>query len=116
MFNKKTENKIDSISVQIALYKDQITVYPFCISIDNYMAAVGGNHYTDMTFNYHASLLKPLYIGVDVKGNLDDLQIKPAKCRYAKDFRPLFHRDAEDRSEELRNIISTSLKKNVKIQ
>lgn len=116
MFNKKTENKFDSISVQIALYKDQITVYPFCMSIDNYMVAVGGNHYVDMNFNYHASLLKPLYIGVDVKGNLDDLKIRPAKCRYAKDFRPLFHRDAEDSSEELRKIISSSLKKDVKIQ
>ena len=116
MFNKKTENKIDSISTQIALYKDEVTVYPFCISMDNYMAAVGGNHYLDMNFNYHASLLKPFYLGVDVKGNMDDLKIKPAKCRYAKDFRPLFHRDAEDRSEELRKIISSSLKKNVKIQ
>ena len=116
MFNRKTENLIDSISVQIALYKDEVTVYPFCVSIDNYMAAVGGNHYLDMNFNYHASLLKPFYIGVDVGGNLDDLKIKAAKCRYAKDFRPLFHKDADTHSAELRRIISSSLKRNVKIQ
>ena len=116
LFSPKTENLIDSISVQIALYKNQITIYPFCLSIDNYMVALGGNHYTNMNFNYHASLLKPLYIGVDVRGNLDDLSIKPAKCRYAKDFRPLFHRDVESQSAELRRIISDNLKKNVKIQ
>ena len=80
------------------------------------MAAVGGNHYLDMNFNYHASLLKPFYIGVDVGGNLDDLKIKAAKCRYAKDFRPLFHKDADTHSAELRRIISSSLKRNVKIQ
>ncbi len=116
MFKKKTENKIDSISAQIALYKDEVTVYPFCVTMDNYMVAVGGNHYLDMNFDYHASLLKPLYIGVDVKGNLDDLKIRPAKCRFAKDFRPLFHRDVDTHSAELRQIISSSLKKNVKIQ
>ena len=116
LFSPKTENLIDSISVQLALYKDQVTVYPFCLSIDNYMVALGGNHYLDMNFNYHASLLKPFYIGVDVKGNLDDLSIKPAKCRYAQDFRPLFHKDVESQSAELRSIISTSLKKSVKTQ
>ena len=116
LFNKKTENLIDSISAQLALYKNQITVYPFCLSIDNYMVALGGNHYTNMNFDYHASLLKPLYIGVDVKGNLDDLSIKPAKCRYAQDFRPIIHKDVESQSAELRRIIAESLKKSVKIQ
>lgn len=116
MFSPKTENKVDSISCQIALVEDQVTVYPFCLSIDNYMAAVGGNHYLDMTFNYHASLLKPFYLGVDVGGNFDDLKIKLAKCRYAEDFRPIIHKDAESQSAELRRLISDSLKKNVKIQ
>ena len=116
MFSPKTRNNIDSISVQLALYKTQVTVYPFCLSIDKYMAAVGGTHYMDMNYNYHASLLKPVYLGVDVKGNLDDMDIKLAPVRYAQDFRPLFHRDAEDRSAELRTIISESLKKSVKIQ
>lgn len=116
MFNKKTENKIDSISAQITLYKDEITVYPFSVSLDNYLIAVGGNHYLDMNFNYHADLLKPLYIGVDVKGNLDNLKISPATCIYAQDFRPIIHKDTETKSQEIRRIISESLKKNVKIQ
>ncbi len=116
MFNKKTENKIDSISAQITLYKDEITVYPFSVSLDNYLIAVGGNHYLDMNFNYHADLLKPLYIGVDVKGNLDNLKITPATCIYAQDFRPIIHKDTETKSQEIRRMIGESLKKNVKIQ
>ncbi len=116
MFNKKTENLVDSISAQITLYKDEITVYPFCLSMDNYMVAVGGNHYLDMNFNYHASVLSPIYLGVDVKGNLDDLKIGLATCRYAKDFKPLFHRDVDEKAASLRRMISDSLKKNVVIK
>ena len=115
MFSPKTQNLIDTLSTQIVMYKDQVTVYPFCLGIDNYLAALGGNHYLDMSFNYHVSLLKPFYIGVDVGGTIDDLKIRPAKCRYAKDFRPIIHRDTETRSAELRKIVSSSLKRNLRI-
>ena len=116
MFKRKTVNKFDSLSAQIVAYKDQITVYPFCLSIDNYMAALGGTHNLDMTFDYHVSLLRPLYLGVDVSGNIDDLNIRPAKCRYAKDFRPVFHKDTETRASELRQMVAASLKKDLKIK
>ncbi|MCM1034290.1 MAG: hypothetical protein NC038_02410 [Paludibacter sp.] len=114
MFNKKTENKVDSISAEITLYKNEIDIYPFCLSIDNYMAAVGGRHNLDMTFDYHVSLLKPLYIGVDVSGNFDDLKIRLAKCRYAQDFRPIFRKETDTLNMELRKKIKESLQKNVK--
>ncbi len=114
MFNKKTENLVDSISAQITLYKNEVEVFPFCISIDHYMAAVGGHHYANMEFNYHASLLRPIYLGVDVVGNMDKLQIKAAPCRYAKDFRPIIHKDLDTRSAELRQIISSSIKSGVR--
>ncbi len=116
LFNPKTENKIDSLSVQMAVYKDHLTVYPFCISLDNYMVALGGSHYVDMSFDYHASLLKPFYIGVDIGGTMDDLDIKPAKCRYAQDFRPIIHKDTQTQAAEMRQLISNSLKKNVIIK
>lgn len=116
MFKKKTENKVDSISAEITLYKNEIDIYPFTVSIDNYMAALGGRHNLDMSFDYHISLLSPLYIGVDVKGTFDDLQIKAAKCKYAQDFKPLFHHDVDTQSAELRKTIRESMRKNVKIQ
>lgn len=116
LFKKKTENKVDSISAELTLYKKEIDVYPFCVSIDNYMAALGGRHNLDMSFNYHVNLLSPFYIGVDVTGTLDDLKIKPAKCVYAQDFRPLFHNKVDTQSAELRKLIRESMRKNVKIQ
>ncbi len=114
MFSKKTENKVDSISVEATLFKKEIDIYPFCLSMDNYMAAVGGRHNLDMSFDYHIDLLSPLYIGVDVRGTFDDLQIKPAKVKYAKDFRPIFRREVDTQSANLKQQIKDSLRKNVK--
>ncbi|MCQ2342439.1 MAG: hypothetical protein MJZ75_02955 [Paludibacteraceae bacterium] len=116
MFKKKTENLVDSISAEMTLYKNEINVYPFCVSIDNYMAALGGRHNLDMSFDYHINLLKPVYLGVDVSGTFDNLDIKLAPCRYAQDFRPLFHNKVNTQSAELRTLIRESMRKNVKIQ
>ena len=115
MFSKKTENKVDSISAEMTLYKKEIDVYPFCVSIDNYMVALGGRHNLDMTFNYDVNVLSPIYLGVNVSGNLDDLNIKLAPCRFAKDFKPLFHRKADTQSAEIRSMIRESMRKNVKL-
>ena len=114
LFNKKTENKIDSISAEMTIYKKEIDVYPLCVSLDNYMVALGGRHNLDMTFNYDINVLSPIYLGVNVSGNLDDLNIKLAKCKYAQDFKPLFHRKVDTQTAELRTLIRQSMQKNVK--
>ena len=115
MFSKKTENKVDSISAEMTLYKKEIDVYPFCVSIDNYMVALGGRHNLDMSFNYDVNVLSPIYLGVNVSGNLDDLDIKLAPCRFAKDFKPLFHRKVDTQSAEIRSMIRESMRRNVKL-
>lgn len=116
LFNKKTENRVDSISAELTVYKKEIDVYPFCVSMDNYMVALGGRHNLDMTFNYDVNVLSPIYLGVNVSGNLDDLKIKLAKCKFAKDFRPIFHGKVDTQSAELRQMIRNSMRKNVKIK
>ena len=114
-FKKKTENKVDSISAELTVYKNEIDVYPFCVQMDNYMVAMGGRHNTNMTFDYDINVLSPIYLGVNVSGNLDDLHIKLAKCKWAKDFKPLFHRKVDTESADLRRRIRQSMQKNVKI-
>ena len=116
LFSKKTENKVDSISAEMTLYKKEIDVYPFCVSMDNYMVAIGGRHNLDMSFNYDVNVLSPVYLGVNVSGTLDDLDIKLAPCKFAKDFKPRFHRKVDTQSAELRSMIRESMRKNVKIQ
>lgn len=116
LFKKKTENKIDSINAEITLYKDEIDVYPLCVQMDKYTVALGGRHKTDMTFDYDINVLSPIYLGVHVGGTLDDLKIKLAKCKYAKDFRPHWYQKADTQSLEMRKIIKESMEKNVQIQ
>lgn len=116
LFNKKTENKVDSISAEITVYKKEIDVYPFCVSMDNYMVALGGQHTLDMTYNYDINVLSPIYLGVHVSGNQDDLKIKLAKCKYAKDFKPHFHGKVDEESANMRKMIRNSMRKNVKIK
>ena len=116
MFNKKTENKIDSLNAELTVYKNEIDVYPLCVSMDNYMVALGGRHKTDMTFDYDINVLKPIYLGVHVGGTVDDLQIKLAKCKFAQDFRPHWYQKADTQSLELRKMIKASMEKNVRIK
>ena len=115
-FKKKTEIKIDSINAEITVYKNDIDVYPLCVQMDNYMVALGGRHKTDMSFDYDINVLSPLYLGVHVGGTMDNLQIKLAKCKYAKDFRPHWYEKADTQSLELRKMIKQSLEKDVRIQ
>ena len=116
MFNKKTENKIDSINAEMTIYKNEIDVYPLCVQMDNYMVALGGRHNTDMTFDYDINVLSPIYLGVNVSGNIDDLKIKLAKCKFAQDFKPHWYQKVDNQSRELRQRIKQSMEKNVRIQ
>ena len=116
LFNKKTENKIDSINAEITIYKNEIDVYPLCVQMDNYMVALGGRHNTNMTFDYDINVLSPIYLGVNVSGTMDDLQIKLAKCKFAQDFRPRWFDKTDTQSRELRERIKQSMEKNVRIK
>jgi len=116
LFNKKTENRIDSINAEMTIYKNEIDIYPLCVQMDNYMVALGGRHNTDMTFNYDINVLSPIYLGVNVSGNIDDLKIKLAKCKFAQDFKPHWYQKADNQSRELRERIKRSMEKNVRIK
>ena len=116
LFNKKTENKIDSINAEITVYKKEIDVYPLCVQMDNYMVALGGRHNTDMTFDYDINVLSPIYLGVNVSGDIDNLSIKLAKCKFAQDFKPHWYQKVDNQSRELRELIKQSMEKNVRIR
>ncbi len=109
LFKKKTENKIDSISAEATVFRNEVDIFPFMVSMDKYKVALGGRHNLDMTFNYHLSLLSPLRIGVDVSGNFDDLKIRPTKCKYAEDFRPVERKSVENQTMSFRELIRQSL-------
>jgi hypothetical protein len=73
---------------------------------------VEGKHNLDMTFDYHISLTDsplPIQLGVDVKGNLDDMKIRLAKCKYANMYRPAQRNELDVKKLELRKLIRDAL-------
>ncbi|MCY1635327.1 AsmA family protein [Marinifilum sp. D737] len=117
MFKKKTENVIDRLSVEMTLYKDEIDLYPFLIEMDNYKAVLSGRHNLDNHFNYHISVTDtplPVRLGLNVSGTLEDLDYKLVPCKYKHLYNPEKQGKLEQQTLRLKNLISTSLKENVK--
>ena len=114
MFSKKTENKIDSLSTEITIFKNEVDVYPFLLSIDKYSAIISGRHNLDMTYDYNISLLKPIRIGLDIIGLEDRLKFKVGKAKYATMFQPEKRKVVETNVMELKTLINKTLQANVK--
>ncbi|MFT5749280.1 MAG: hypothetical protein ACI93S_000535 [Ancylomarina sp.] len=117
LFKKKTKNVIDSLSVEMTLFKDEIDLYPFLIVLDNYKAVISGRHNTDNHFNYHISVTDtplPVRLGLDVSGTMDELKYKLVPCQYKHLFDPKKQGALEQQTLRLKKLISESLKENVK--
>jgi hypothetical protein len=116
-FNKRTENKVDFLSAEFTIFRNEIDIYPFLIVMDKYKAVVSGRHNFDMSFDYHVSIVDsplPIKLGVDLKGNVDDMSVNLAKCRYAEFYRPTTQRAVERKQLELRAMIREALTRNLK--
>ena len=116
-FSKKTENKVDSLSAEFTIFRNEIDVYPFLIVMDKYKAVIAGRHNFDMSFDYHISVVDsplPVKLGVDIKGDVNDLSYNLAKCRYAEYFRPTSRHEVEKKQLELRKMIKEMLAEKVK--
>ena len=116
MFNKKTQNKIDSLSTEITIFRNEVDVYPFLLSIDKYQAVISGRHNLDLTYDYNISLLKPIRIGLDIIGLEDKLNFKVGKAKYATMFQPEKQKVVENKILELKSLINNTLRGNVKEQ
>jgi len=116
-FSKKTENKVDFLSAEFTIFRNEIDIYPFLIVMDKYQAVVSGRHNFDMSFDYHVSIVDsplPIKLGLDIKGNMDDMDVSLAKCRYAEYFRPASRKEVEKNQLELRKMIREALTRKVK--
>ena len=115
-FSKKTQNKIDSLSTEITIFRNEIDVYPFLLSIDKYQAIISGRHNLDLTYDYNISLIKPIRIGLDIIGLEDRLKYKVGKAKYATMFQPEKQKVVESKILELKTLINKTLQENVKEQ
>lgn len=118
MFDKTTENKIDSLDVQFTLFRNEIDVYPFVVSLDKYQAALYGRHNLDMSYDYNISVLNPPILnmlGLEIKGpDFDNMNFKLRKGKVKNIFKPEKRDYVEEKILDLKKVISESLKDNVK--
>jgi len=115
-FNKKAQNKVDSLSAEFTVFRNEIMVFPFLIAMDKYKAVVGGRHNLDMSFEYNISLVEsplPFKASVNVFGDLDNPKFKLARAKYPNFYRPVARKEVESKEIELRELIRKSLTSNV---
>ncbi len=109
-------NRVDSLSAEFTIFKQEIDVYPFMIVMDKYKAVISGQHNFDMNFKYHISVVDcplPIKLGVDVTGNMDDMKYRLAKCKYKEFYRPTSRKLVENKQLEIRKMIRDALLKRV---
>ncbi len=117
LFSKKARNVVDSLSVEATLFRGEMEIYPFLIAMDRWQGVISGRHNLDMNFDYHVSVVDcpaPIKLGVDIKGNIDDMKFNLAPCKYKVLYKPEKQGAVEKQIEEFKGIISTSLVNNLK--
>ncbi len=111
-FNKKTYNKVDSLSAEFTVFKQEVDVYPFLLVMDKYKAVIAGRHNLDLSFDYHISVVDsplPLKFGINVSGTMDHMKYGLAKCKYAEFYRPAARYEVTNKQLELRMMIRDAL-------
>lgn len=116
LFNNKTENKIDSMDMQLTVYKKEVDVYPFLIQMDKYKAIVSARYNLDNRYNAHIEALAPVRLAVQVKNNEENpekLAFKLVEKKYKHMYRPDKATALQERTLYLKKRIADSLKENV---
>jgi len=117
MFKKKTKNVIDSLDVQMTVFRKEVEIFPFLLSMDRYQVIASGRHNLDMNYDYHLEIIKsplPTRLAVDALGVMPKIGIKLSKCRYDDLYHPEKADALEKRTMALKKMIHESLEANVR--
>ena len=113
VFKNKKEGRIDKMTVEGVIKDSKVEVFPFILEIDRYMLGLSGVQNMDMSFKYHASLIKsPLLIkvGMDIYGkDFDNMKFKIGKPKYKSRNVPVFSTVIDNTKvnlvESIRNVL-----------
>ena len=94
LFKNKKEGKIEKMVVEGVIKDNTLEVFPFILHMDRYMLALSGIQNLDMSYRYHASLIKSPFLirlGVDVYGDdFDNMKFKIGRAKYKSSTVPVF--------------------------
>jgi hypothetical protein len=120
MFKKKTRNVVDSLSVELTVFRDEVELYPFLFSMDNYQVVLQGIYNLSQNYKIKAEAISPIKLGVDLTSNktggLRLSKLKLLNLKYSNMFKPEKQNATQRQILELKKMISDALKANVKKQ
>lgn len=112
LFKNKKEGHIEKMTVEGMINDSKLEVFPFILEMDRYMLGLSGIQNMDMSYRYHASLIKSPFLiklGMDVYGpDFDNMKFKIGKAKYKSRNVPVFTSVIDDTKinlvESIRNI------------
>jgi hypothetical protein len=117
LFSRKTKNKVDSISAEATVFRNEVDIYPFMMSMDNYSAIVAARYDLSHNYNAHVETVSPVRLALNIIGNatnLDQMSFKLDKTKYSNLYKPEKRNATEERTMALKKLIADALKDNVK--
>lgn len=121
-FNNKNAGTINNMTVEGMIRNNVLEVFPFVLKMDRYTLALSGKQNLDLSYRYHASLIKsPLLIkvGVDIYGeDFDNMKFKIGKPKYKNENVPVFTTVIDQTrinlAESIRNIFKKGVEAAIK--
>ena len=117
IFKNKKEGHIDKMTVEGVIKDSKVEIFPFILEMDRYMLGLSGVQNMDMSYRYHASLIKSPFLiklGMDVYGpDFDNMKFKLGKAKYKNKNVPVFSAVIDDTKvnlvESIRNIFDKGI-------
>ena len=109
---------VDSLDVAMTVFRKELEVYPFLLSLHKYQIVAEGRHNLDNNYDYHVELVQsplPVRLAVDVLGTMPKLKFELSpKLRYKNLYRPAKRTEVDEHVLRLKAMIRQSLEANVK--
>lgn len=93
-FDNRKTGRIKHMTVEGVIKDDVLEVFPFVVTLDRYTLALSGKQNLDMSYRYHASLIRSpmlIKVGVDVYGqDFDNMKFTIGRPKYKNENVPVF--------------------------
>ena len=117
LFKNKKEGHIEHMSVEGIISDSTAEIFPFIVKMDRYTLALSGIQNLDMSFKYHASIIKSPFLfklGIDVYGDdFENWKFKIGKPKYKNAEVPVFSSVIDETKINLVKSIEDIFKKGV---
>lgn len=109
---------LDSLDVAMTVFRKELEVYPFLLSLHKYQIVAEGRHNLDQNYDYHVELVQSpmaVRLAVDVSGTMPKLNFSLSpSLKYKNLYRPAKRNELDNEVLRLKAMIRQSLEANVR--